>query len=112
MKQIINGQHKNKLAFYLIASGILAIYLVLSLFVFKGNSAYLTVDLYSDQYQKSLKDINGLLAKYKPDIFTNPLFNRLTSFFKLPLEKGAVGNSDLFKQPIPPDQLLLLKLKK
>ena len=59
-----------------------------------------------DKYQSALAKVQALITSLPQDIFTNPLLSQLKQPIPMPFEAGAVGNSNPFQLPEPPEILL------
>ncbi|MDP2586967.1 MAG: hypothetical protein Q8P32_04340 [Candidatus Komeilibacteria bacterium] len=59
-----------------------------------------------EKYQSALVKAQALITSLPEDIFSHPLLNRLKQPIPMPFEAGAVGNSNPFQLPQPPEILL------
>lgn len=58
------------------------------------------------KYQSALVKVQALITSLPVDIFSNPQLNQLKQPIPMPFEAGAVGNSNPFQLPQPPEILL------
>lgn len=61
------------------------------------------------KYQSALKKLDDLKKVYQEGVLTNPLFLKLVSVFRLPLEAGSPGKDNPFLLPPPPEEILKKK---
>jgi len=110
---MFNLAKKKKISFYLTV-GLSAVFLLLIVWqLFFGNgsaneeSTLISLNeessLSMSVYQSAIARIANLQEAYKDDNFKDPLFIRLKSIFRLPLEIGQVGKDNPFLLPLPPE---------